>query len=118
VGRLLQIGCRLGVSIASHSTDVGRLIRSHVNLIGIDILCKKQRDLAISDQAVEFSIFGIPFAAWVGPFVVIAVLCLPLSRSITALRAVRGEPMSAHSPERWPSWNQPTLQKAMRLGNS
>ena len=57
MGRLLQIACRLGVSVATHSTDVGGLIRSHVNLIGVDILCKKQRDLAISDQAVEFSVF-------------------------------------------------------------
>ena len=57
MGRLLQIACRLGVSVASHSTDVGGLIRSQVNLIGIDILCKKQRDLAIPDKAVEFSVF-------------------------------------------------------------
>ena len=58
MGRLLEIACRLGVSIASHSTDIGRLIRSQANLIGIDSLCKKQRDLAIPDKAVEFSVFG------------------------------------------------------------
>ena len=67
MGRLLQIGCRLGVSIASRSTDVGRLIRSHLNLIGIDILCKKRRDLAISDQAVEFSVFGIHLLLGLAP---------------------------------------------------
>lgn len=67
MGRLLQIGCRLGVSIASRSTDVGRLIRFHVNLIGIDILCKKRRDLAISDQAVEFSVFGIHLLLGLAP---------------------------------------------------
>ena len=96
MGRLLQIVCRLGVSVASHSTDVGGLIRSHVNLIGIDILCKKQRDLAISDYALAFSIFGFHL-------LLESALC---------------EPVSTHCPERWPFGNQPTLQKAMRHGNS
>ena len=58
MGRLYQIFRRPEVSIASHSTDVGRLIRSHANLIGIDILCEKQRDLAIPDEAVDFSVCG------------------------------------------------------------
>jgi hypothetical protein len=81
VGRLLQIACGLGVSVASHSTDVGRLIRSHVNLIGIDILCEKQRDLAISDQAVEFSVFGIHLLLW------LALYCGDRRALLTAVAA-------------------------------
>ena len=58
----------------SYSTDVGKPICSQANRIGVDILCEKERYLAISDEAVEFAVFGIHLLAMVVCIVVIVVL--------------------------------------------